>query len=347
MGNQQVLGLQACSAANSDLVERFMVDKDFRIDYRTVKQNMEFQPRQQLGSVQRQQIILLDTSQQQEPEEIVKMPQQKIGTQVLAESKNVQVKSKTVFEGLYGNVKLTDDGFVQYEDSRGMKYSEPFDPKRITKSFPSGISCGGLTKSVWFKDVAERDGCFAGMSNATKLENAEPAKLKFEGEGDNANYDVFNGIQGNQVVLYPVNRAEYTDIHGQRRCVSYNSSRIKKCFPSGICFGGLPSAMWLNDEFQRDKCFNCMKNQEQQEEDLHQKEEEKSFTGLYGVVALKADYEVEFTTLMGDKVICSYDPRRIRKVFPMGITSMSIPSTIWFSEMNDCESCYREMKKTY
>jgi len=346
MGNQQVLGLQACSAANSDLVERFMVDKDFRIDYRAVKQNMEFQPRQQLGSVQRQQIILVDSSQQQEPEEIVKMPQQKIGTQLLVESKNVQVKSKTVFEGLYGNVKLTDDGFVQYEDSRGMKYSEPFDPKRITKSFPSGISCGGLTKSVWFKDVAERDACFAGMSKATKLKNNEPATPKFESEGDNANYEVFNGIQGNEVVLFPVSRAEYTDIHGQRRSVSYNSSRIKKCFPNGICFGGLPSTMWLNDEFQRDKCFNCMKKQEQQEEDMHQKEEEKSFTGLYGVVTLKADYEVEFNSLLGDKVTCSYDPRRIRKVFPMGLTSMSIPTTIWFSEMDDCESCYREMKKT-
>jgi len=347
MGNNQVLGLQACSTDNSDLAERFMVDKDFRIDYRTTKHNMDLQPRQQCGSFQRQQIVNPDTCQEQEPEEIITMPKPKIEMQVLIEAQNVHAKSKTIFEGLYGSVKLLEDGFVQYQDSHGLTYGEAFDPKKITKSFPSGISMGGLTKSIWFKDVAERDDCFFGMSKDANLKVVEPAKTKFEGERDNANYEVFKGIMGNEVVLYPVNRVEYTDIHGQRHSVSYKSAWIKKCFPSGICFGGLPSTLWLKDERQRDKCFNCMKNQEQHEEDLYEKEEEeRSFTGLYGDVFLKADYEVEFTSLTGEQVSSSYDPRKIRKVFPMGITSIAIPSTIWFSEMEDCENCYREMKKT-
>lgn len=347
MGNQQLLGLQACSADNSDLAERFMVDKDFRIDYRTIKHNTEFQPRQQRGSVQRQQIILLDTFQEQEPEEVIPLQKQKVETQVLVEAKNVPTKSKTTFEGLYGNVRLLEDGFVEYKDSHGMSYGEAFDPKTITKSFPWGISMGGLTKSIWFKDAAERDDCFIDMSKTANLKIVEPAKTSFVGERDNANYEVFKGIEGNEVVLYPVNRVEYTDISGQRHSVSYKSAWIKKCFPSGICFGGLPKTLWLNDERQRDKCFNCMKKQEQNDDDLTENEEKKMFTALYGDVFLKADYEVEFTSLTGEKVTSSYDPRKIRKVFPMGITSIAIPSTIWFSEMKDCESCYQEMKKAH
>jgi len=342
MGNQQLLGLQACSADNSDLAERFMVDKDFRIDYLTTKHNMEFQPRQQRGSVQRQQIILLDHCQEQEPEEVITLSKQKTETQVL-----VEAKSKTTFEGLYGNVRLLEDGFVEYRDSHGMTFGEAFDPEKITKSFPWGISLGGLTKSIWFKDAEERDDCFNGMSKTVNVKVVEPAKTSFAGERDNANYEVFKGIEGNEVVLFPVNRVEYTDINGQRHSVSYKREWIKKSFPSGICFGGLPKTLWLNDEQQRDKCFNCMKRQEQNDEDLNEKEEKKSFTGLYGEVSLKADYEVEFTSLTGEKVASFYDPRKIRKVFPMGITSIAIPSTIWFSEMKDCESCFREMKKTY
>jgi len=347
MGNNQVLGLQACSSDNSDLAERFMVDKDFRIDYCKTKNNMDFKPRQHRGYSQCQQILIPDTNQEQEPEELLTMPKQKVGMQVFVEAENVQVKNKTVFDGLYGSVKLLEDGFVQYQDSHGLTYGEAFDPKKVKKSFPSGISMGGLTKSIWFKDVADRDDCFVGMSRAANLKVVEPARTNFEGEKDNANYEVFKGIMGNEVVLYPVNRVEYTDIHGQRHSVSYKNAWIKKCFPSGICFGGLPSTMWLKDERQRDKCFNCMKNQEQHDEDLNVKEEEeKSFTGLYGDVHLKADYEVEFTSLTGELVTSSYDPRKIRKVFPMGITSIAIPSTIWFSEMEDCESCFQEMKKT-
>jgi len=347
MGNNQVLGLQACSADNSDLAERFMVDKDFRIDYRTTKHNMEFQSSHQRGSVQRQQIILFDTCQEQEPEEVVKMPKEKVETQVFVDAMNVNVRSKTNFEGLYGNVKLLEDGFVQYQDCHGITYGEAFDPKKITRSFPSGISLGGLTKSIWFKDVAERDNCFAGMSKAAEMKIVEPAKTNFKCERENANYEVFKGINGNEVVLYHVNRVEYTDIYGQRHSVSYKREWIKKCFPSGICFGGLPTTIWLDDERQRDKCFNCMKCHELHDDNLNEKrEEEKLFDGLYGDVVLKADNEVEFTSLTGEQVTCSYNPREIRQVFPMGISSVAIPSTIWFSEMKDCESCYREMIKT-
>jgi len=345
MGNQHGYGIQSsCSTYNSELAERFMVDKDFRIDYRSAKQNMDFQPRQKLGSVQRQQITMLNTSQQQESEETVKIPIHKVDMEVLAESKNVQKQVLAVFDGLYGNIKVMADGFVQYEDSRGIKYYELFDKKGITKSFPSGISLGGLTKSIWFKDGELRDTCFGLMSGANDLEIPE---TDFEVEGDKTNYTVFNGIQGNEVVLFAENRVEYIDIHGKKHNVSYNGSKVKKCFPSGICFGGLPSTVWLHDELIRDKCFNCMKNQEKEEEQKQEREEdEKMFTGLYGDVSVKTDYEVEFTTLIGDKVTCSFDPLEIRKVFPMGITNLSIPSTIWFSEMDHCENCFQEMRKT-
>jgi len=309
---------------------------------------MELQRRQHRGSVQRQQIILLDTCQEQEPEEVITMPKRKIETQLIVEAENVPAKSMTNFEGLYGNVKLLEEGFVQYQDSHGMTFGEAFDPKKITKSFPWGISLGGLTKSIWFKDGAKRDDCFVAMSKTANMKFVEPAKTNFAGERDNANYEVFKGLGENEVVLYPVNRVEYTDLQGQRHSVSYKRAWIKKCFPSGICFGGLPKTLWLIDERQRDKCFNCMKKQEQDDEDLNEREEEKKlFTGLYGDVFLKEDYKVEFTSLVGDQVTSSYDPRKIRKVFPMGITSLALPSTIWFSEMKDCESCYQEMKKTY
>jgi len=345
MGNQHGIVIQSCTTDNSELAERFMVDRDFRIDYRSTKRNIEFQPRQQLGSVQRQQIIMLDTSQQQEAEETVKSTIQKVDVKVLAESENVQKQVQAMFVGLYGYIKVMADGFVQYEDSRGMKYYERFDKKGITKSFPSGISLGGLTKSLWFKDEGLRDACFAVMSG---VEVVGIPETEFEVEVDKTNYTVFNGIQGNEVVLFSENRVEYTDIHGKKHNVSYNGSKVKKCFPSGICFGGLPSTVWLNDELIRDECFNCMKNLEKQDEKKQEKkEDEKMFTGLYGDVSVKTDYEVEFTTLIGEKVTCSYDPLKIRKVFPMGITSLSIPSTIWFSEMDDCESCFQEMRKTY
>lgn len=337
------MGLQLCSTGNSELAERFMVDKDFRIDYRSTKQNMEFLPRQQPGLVQCQQRVWDTACQQQEPEVVVKIPT-KIDIQVVPEVKNVPEALEKMFEGLFGDVKLMPDGFVQYTDILGMKYSEPFDPEGIRKSFPSGISLGGLTKSLWFKDGTERDSCFAGMNKVviTSLESAEPVKPEGEEEGDKPN--VFDGIQGSKVFVYPNNRVEYTDIHGQKHNVSYRMSKIQKCFPNGICFGGLPTTIWLNQAQERDQCFLFMKNQ--QEEETQQEEEERLFTGLYGSVSVKTDYEIEFTSLMGDRVLCSYDPRRIRRVFPMGITSVSIPTTVWFEEMENCESCYRAMKET-
>ena len=147
MGNQQGLGVQLCSTENNSLLtERFMVDKDFRIDYT----NTEQRPRKQLGRAQHQQRVTHVACQEQEPEDTVKIPLRKAKIQVV-ETKNVFELEEKIFKGLFGDVKLRTDGFVHYVDSTGKHRSEMFDRKEIRKTFPLGISLGGLTKSLWFK----------------------------------------------------------------------------------------------------------------------------------------------------------------------------------------------------
>jgi len=342
MGNQQGLGVQICSTENNSLLtERFMVDKDFRIDY----QNTEHRQRKQLGRVQHQQRILHVACQEQEPEKTVKIPIRKAEIQVI-ETKNVFEVEEKMFQGLFGDVKLQKDEFVQYVDSTGKQRREMFDRKEIRKTFPLGISLGGLTKSLWFKDAWERDICFEYMSTTDVASFETDVDSECEDTEDIPNYNAFTGIKGNQVFVYPDNHVVYTDLEGETHNVFYKMSKIQKCFPSGICFGGLPKTVWLNDERERDRCFIFMKLL--QKEENHEKEPEKNrvFSGLYGDVTLKPDYEVEFKSLNGDSLTCSYDPRKIRIVFPMGITSKTFPSTIWFEETEDCESCYKAMKET-
>merc|ERR1719193_1621677 len=66
----------------------------------------------------------------------------------------------SVFNGLFGNVIINNDGLVLYTDIAGGKHCEDYDCDDIEKIFPMGISHGGLSKSIWFRNAEERDNCF-------------------------------------------------------------------------------------------------------------------------------------------------------------------------------------------
>jgi len=345
MGNQQTLGLKLCTTEyvteyDDFLTERFMEDKEFRIDYR----NTEKRPRKKLGAVQHQQRVLVVPCQQQESEETVKVQLPKTKSQIVLEVKDVPEFGEKIFEGLFGDVIVQVDRSVKYVDSTGKERYEKFIGEQIRKTFPLGISLGGLTKSVWFKNAWGRDICFAYMTASSVVAGSETDLVSEDEEVEGkCNYKVFSGIKGNQVFVYPDNHVVYTDIDGETHNVSFKMSKIKKCFPNGICFGGLPRTIWLSEDRERDRCFFFMKRQE---EALELERKERIFTGLYGDVLLRSDYEIEFSSLMGDRVTCTYDPRKIRQVFPMGITSKNFPTTIWFEEKEECETCFRAMKVT-
>merc|ERR1719233_1293648 len=128
---------------------------------------------------------------------------------------------------------------------------------------------------------------------------------------------VFDGIQGNDVVVYQNNTVQYTDLDGIKHSLVYNRHTIQKCFPQGICFGGLVRAIWLTDEIERDLCFTFMKVTGEFKEE---KGEEITFPGLYGSVVLKEE-TLNFTTICGERItaVC-YDPNSIYRVFPLGIS---------------------------
>jgi len=343
MGNQQ--GLQLCTTYQDNLLtERFMLDKDFRIDYK----NTEILPRKEFGSVQHQQRFVNVACQEQEPEETTKVQIPKSEIQIVTEARDVIAPDQKLFEGLFGDIILPMDGFVQYTDSTGRKRRDVFDRVEIRKIFPLGISLGGLTKSLWFKEARERDLCFQCMSaNPVEIGSESDVVVVSEAAEDDHNYVAFAGIEGNDVFVYPDNRVVYTDIDGKAHNVSYMKSKIQKCYPNGICFGGLPRTIWFNEKADQEICFFLMKQLQQEQGHFSDKEEDRMFTGIYGDVILKPDYEIEFTSLMGDRLIIDYDPRKIRKVFPMGITSSTFPTAIWFEEMEECESCFKAMKETF
>lgn len=319
-----------------------MVDKDFRIDYK----NTERLRRKQLGLVQHQQRVVNVACQEQEPEETAKVQLAKSEILVVSEAEDVPALDQKLFKGLFGDIRLLMNGFVQYNDSTGKERREVFDRVEIRKTFPLGISLGGLTKSLWFKEAWERDLCFQCMSANPDIVGSETEITKYEEPEDNGNYKVFPGFEGNKVFVYPDNRVVYSDVDGETHNVLYKKSKIQKCFPNGICFGGLPRTIWFNKQIDQERCFLLMKQLQQEQGELSEEEKDQMFTGLYGDVMLKPDYEIEFTSLLGERLVSYYDPKKIRKVFPMGIASNTFTTTIWFEEMEECESCFKAMKET-
>jgi len=157
---------------------------------------------------------------------------------------------------------------------------------------------------------------------------------------NNSSIKVFAGITG-KVCVDKDSQVHYSDYKGGEYCVRYTKNEIKKCFPYGICFGGLTKTIWLTNEMERDMCFACM----QGIDDIGLEEKkEKTFAGLYGRVVLTLDKKVIFTSLIGERLFSCWDDQ-IRRVFPMGIRGGGLLKTIWFREMEDLENCFFAMKQ--
>jgi len=260
----------------------------------------------------------------------------------------------SVLEGLFGNVVVNKEGLILYTDINGEQHCEEYDRESIQKIFPMGISFGGLTKSIWFENRVARDEAFemmisvppsykAVMANRSKYAIMEADACD---AGDDENMKVFEGINGTNVIVHSDNIVLYTDINKKKHCVTYNKHNIRKCFPKGICFGGLPKAIWFIDEMERDLCFMLM--QWNLEDESNAKPEEPSaqrFVGLYGNVLLHVDSQIEFTSLTGDHIKCFYEPSDISEIFPKGISYGRLPKTIWFRDAAEQKKCIDAMRK--
>jgi len=369
MGNQQSHGgPQFCSIRPHPLTERFMVDKDFRVNYASFKnQNTERPTEQRQLRVVHQQRTPDSGRQQQVQVEskdmllrdpaMLKKPTIKLQVQVEPDVWECvgakEISKECVFEGIFGTISLTANGFVQYTDICGTDFLEKYESDQIQKTFPMGISYGGLSKSLWFKNGEERDECFDIMAKdlphfyASVIANPEnynvPGWLIPQKKNeDSSNMKVFDGIQGNDVVVYQDNTVQYTDLDGVKHSVVYKRHTIKKCFPHGICFGGLDRAIWLSDETERDLCFMVM---QVTGESKDEKDEEITFPALYGSVVLREE-KVNFTSLVGERITAvRYDPKSIYRVFPLGITGGGLPHSIWFKDINDMENCFNAMEQ--
>jgi len=372
MGNQQSGGMQFCSRgelyANRSDMTSYKLDPEARVGY-----GIPTSPKFQGQPIQKAR--LQKVFQQQIQEEVVEIPLSGPGKLKIPkhffeqqdDSKDIQVEpmcpahrrdvenqvaeintvdqSKDdliVFQGLYGNVTIKTRGTLVYTDINGMKHSEDYDRDNIGKIFPMGISYGGLTKSIWFKDGIARDEAFdfmkslppsynAVMNNPTKYALPEDDDCDDDGSDD---MTIFNGINGRKVIVHSENIVLFTDFDNNKHCMNFNPHKISKCFPFGIHDGGLPRAIWFNNEMERDQCFMSM------QPDI----EEQKFTGLYGSVVLHPDSQIEFTCLSGDRVKCFYEPSEIQESFPKGISYGNLPKSIWFRDIEERTECIEAMR---
>jgi hypothetical protein len=289
------------------------------------------------------------------------MSKQKVNQDLEAEMLDYHKDDLSFAEGLYGNVILNQNQLVLYTDIKGEKHCEEYDRDKIGKIFPMGIAFGGLTKSIWFKDAIARDEAFdmmtsippsykAVMANPTK--NAIPQTKNAIGENDvlendeDDNMKVFEGINGTNVIVHSENIVLYTDLKKSKHCIAYNKHNIRKCFPNGICDGGLPRAIWFDEEMERDLCFMLMRWN--MEEECNTEPEEslaQEFSGLYGPVVLHIDSQIEFSALSGERVKCFYDPSKIKETFPKGISYGRLSKSIWFRDVEEREKCFEAMRK--
>jgi len=379
MGNQQCHnGLQFCSSTERSPAARFTIDKDFRIEYFPSKPkniHLAQQPEQkqtklhgeqdELSSVsgdldpKKSEISLRHqqqtrdlTQQQQSPDDLVcnllrsqEFQKNNIDTQVMNGDEIVRSNN---FEGIFGRIILLVDNNVEFTDNTGNQCCETYDPETIQKTFPMAISIASISKKLWFNLVEERDACFAQMtgnhstSHAATTAKPEPHNVPYDtisSKKDSSSIKVFTGISG-KVYVDKDNHVEYTDYNGEKYCVGYIKNEIIKCFPNGICYGGLKKTIWLTSKVERDTCFAVMTGEEL---DL-EKQNEKTFPGLYGRVVLKADSKVIFTSLIGERITSDYDDE-VRRVFPMGLRGGGLLKTIWFREMEDLEDCLCAMKQ--
>jgi len=255
-----------------------------------------------------------------------------------------------VFKGVFGNVIINKNGLVLYTDITGRKHCEEYDQDNIGKIFPMGISHGGLSKSIWFKDGEARDNCFDLMTNlrasSLRVDNTNPIKEEQLEEDDNDKLVVFEGINSRNVIVHAENLVLYTDIKGDKHCIHYDKHSIKKCFPNGIQSGGLTRTIWFNDEMERDLCFMLMQwdMNEEDVEEIVEKSSNLEFTGLFGNVVINNNCKIEYTTLSGDRMECFYEPSNITESFPKGISYGKLPKTIWFQDEQERKRCIDAMR---
>jgi len=377
MGNQQIRnggpqfcspslrygGPKFCSPSSNPLPKKVRVEKSFRVDYNSVK-NQNTEPTKRVVHQQRMPEAGKQQQMQEEPKEMLvevagMLKKPKIDVQIQVEPNVLErvdakeINKTSVFEGIYGNISLTSNGFVQYKDMAGTEFFDKYESDKIQKTFPTGISFGGLTKSLWFKNGVERDECFdvmvgnpshfsiSVMANPENY-NVPSCPIPREEKKNSSNMKVFEGIHGKKVVICQGNSVQYTDLDGVKHSDVYNMHTIRKCYPHGICFGDLDRTVWLTDERERDLCFIFMQASNGFEEEKNQ---EMTFPGLYGSVVVRED-KINFTSLIGNRITgACYNPRAIHRIFPMGIGGGGLPHSIWFKEFDDMENCFNAMEQ--
>jgi len=70
---------------------------------------------------------------------------------------------KNKFNGLYGPVVLHKDSQIEFNSISGDHLKCFYNGSEIIESFPKGISYGRLPKTIWFRDVEDRDRCIEAM----------------------------------------------------------------------------------------------------------------------------------------------------------------------------------------
>merc|ERR550534_1406582 len=122
-------------------------------------------------------------------------------------------------------------------------------------------------------------------------------------------------------MVHSDNIVRYIDLNMKWHCVAYCKHNISKCFPHGICNGGLPKAIWFNDEMERDLCFMLMRwNLNEDITATLRESPVQKFTGLNGGIFLHSDSQIEYTSLTGDIIKCFFEPSAIVETFPLGIS---------------------------
>jgi len=394
MGNQQNGGIQFCSRGELYTHRPEMISSKFDSDSR-VGYSISVQPKFQVQRIEKPSQQVFPKQQQiQEKIEEIRMSQQS-GSGKLKTSKNFfeignQAEDQypkddfVVFEGVFGNIIINMKGPVLYTDITGKQHSEYFDKDTIEKIFPMGISFGGFTRSIWFKDGVSRDEAFQlmiSMPPSYKAVLDDPAKYDVvENEadelGDDDNRKIFEGLNKNNVIVSSNNRVLYTDLDDMQHFVIYNKRSLEKCFPNGICFGGLPKVIWFGDERERDLCFTkmqgnmnddidvtarespaCKNNKpvmdtpakydlvENQADELDDDDNMKVFKGINNNnVIVDSNHSVLYTDLQEKKHCVSYNIHSIEKCFPKGIHSGGLPKAIWFSDEMERDLCFMLMQ---
>jgi len=160
-----------------------------------------------------------------------------------------------VFEGINSrNVIVHADNIVLYTDIKGDKHCVHYNKYNIKKCFPNGIQSGGLKRTIWFNDEMERDLCFMLMQWNVSEEQVEEVAEK----SSNREFE-FTGLFGS-VLLNADCKIEYTTLQGDRVESFYEPSKITESFPKGISYGRLPKTIWFQDEQERKRCIDAMRN---------------------------------------------------------------------------------------